>query len=246
MTPPNLWNELKLPKHQWAPPIEPGNPLSYLASILWRLLCVISIFKPLEEHRNSKHSLILAMTAIFLTQPLNTTWNSSQLAANCLCVFALSHSLMYTSFRISVIIVYEITTGEWTSEHLHRQWPTYSLRLSAFFVARMSTWRAWATLTARIAVATVTLTPHLLVLWISAAALYFGSFASCYLPIFWRHGFWTDHLLNYINGFITPFKWRHPTNVGGKVSPLVIGNTPQCSLIRMLGLHRNNGSHFVL
>lgn len=47
----------EIPKCWKVPPTEPGRPLSYLAAVLWRLLCIISIFKPdLEEHWVSKQN----------------------------------------------------------------------------------------------------------------------------------------------------------------------------------------------
>ena len=48
----------EIPKCWKVPPVEPGRPLSYLAATLWRLLCIISIFRPdLEEHWVSKQNL---------------------------------------------------------------------------------------------------------------------------------------------------------------------------------------------
>jgi len=35
-----------MPECWKVPPTEPGRPSSYLASILWRLLCLISVFRP--------------------------------------------------------------------------------------------------------------------------------------------------------------------------------------------------------
>ena len=73
---------------------------------------------PFTLHPNNntllQAGLILATTAVFITsQPPRDTWNYSQTLANCLCIFALSHSLMSIWFGTFVIVVYQATTCEW-------------------------------------------------------------------------------------------------------------------------------------
>ena len=35
-----------MPEHWKVPLVKPGRPSTYLAAVLWRLLCIISIFRP--------------------------------------------------------------------------------------------------------------------------------------------------------------------------------------------------------
>ena len=35
-----------MPEYWEVPHVKPGRPLTYLAAVLWRLLCIISIFRP--------------------------------------------------------------------------------------------------------------------------------------------------------------------------------------------------------
>ncbi|KAL4066292.1 hypothetical protein V8B97DRAFT_2025557 [Scleroderma yunnanense] len=227
----------KMPEHWKVPPTEPGRPLSYLVAILWRILCVISIFRPdLEEHWVSKQctegwkmqeertvsrltnsntaaGLILTTTAVFITtQPPSNTWNYSQTAASCLCVFALSHSLMAIWFGTFVIIVYQAMTREWALEVLMINRFRLSCTLMALALPTANLFLA--TLCLLCAIAAVTLASPLLVLWVSATVegvlwVFFClmTFVNLMAPCFW-----TVHLPHYFIGLITPFKWRHPAN----------------------------------
>ncbi|KIM53954.1 hypothetical protein SCLCIDRAFT_1222367 [Scleroderma citrinum Foug A] len=226
-----------IPECWKVPQVEPGRPWTYLVAVLWRLLCVVSIFRPdLEHHWVSKQStegwkiqenrtvsrltnsntaagLILTTTAVFITtQPPSSTWNYSQTAANCLCIFSLSHSLMSIWFGTFVIIVYQAMTREWALEVLM----STRLRLCCTLVALALPMcnLFLATLCLLCAIAAVTLTSPLIVLQASAAVEGILWILFC-LMTFWnllKSSFWTVHLPIYIIGLVTPFRWRRPAD----------------------------------
>ncbi|KIM53960.1 hypothetical protein SCLCIDRAFT_403780 [Scleroderma citrinum Foug A] len=225
-----------MPEHWKVPPVIRGRPSTYLAAVLWRLLCIISIFRPdltdlwamktttegwkTQEKRsvarlansNTAAGLILTTTAVFITtRPPSSAWDYSQIASNCLCIFSLSHSLMSIWFGTFVIIVYQSTPHRWALEVLMASCFRLGCTLMALALPVCNLFLA--TLCLLCAIAAVTLTSPLIVLRVSAVVEGILWVLFCLMTFLnlLDSNFWA-HLLQYIIGLVVPFKWKDPAN----------------------------------